>query len=143
MFLRSREALTASKGYRMTEILTEKKLTPQQRKAIETLFTTGSVTAAALASGVTRTTLYKWKNDTVFTEAMQEAEKEAVAGLARSLAGLGESAAAALFDALQPSEKISTRLRAAEIVTDRLLKLRELVTLEARIAALEAANGHQ
>lgn len=125
----------------MTEILTEKKLTPQQRKAIETLFTTGSVTAAALASGVTRTTLYKWKNDTAFTEAMQEAEAEAVAGLARSLAGLGESAAAALFDALQPGEKMSTRLRAAEIVTDRLLKLRELVTLEERIAALEAGNG--
>jgi hypothetical protein len=126
----------------MSEIATEKKLTPTQRKVIETLFTTGSISAAALAAGVNRATIYKWRNnDTTFAEAMQEAEADAVAGLARSLAGLGESAAAALFDALQPSEKMSTRLRAAEIVTDRLLKLRELVTLEARIQALEAGNA--
>jgi hypothetical protein len=126
----------------MTEIATEKKLTTQQRKAIETLFTTGSVSAAALAAGVNRATIYKWRNnDETFAEAIQEAEADAVAGLARSLAGLGESAAAALFDALQPGEKMSTRLRAAEIVTDRLLKLRELVTLEARIQALEAGNA--
>ena len=126
----------------MSEIATEKKLTPTQRKVIETLFTTGSVSAAALAAGVNRATIYKWRNnDATFADAMQEAEAEAVAGLARSLAGLGESATQALFDALQPGEKMSTRLRAAEIVTDRLLKLRELVTLEERIKALEAMNG--
>ena len=130
-----------TKGYRMTEILTEKKLTPGQRKAIETLFTTGSVTAAALAAGVSRTTLYKWQADEMFSEALKDSEAQAVAGLARSLAGLGEAATQALFDALQPCERMSTRLRAAEIVTDRLLKLRELVTLEERIKALEALNA--
>lgn len=125
----------------MSEILTEKKLTAQQRKAIETLFTTGSVSAAALAASVSRPTLYKWLADETFADAMQAAEAQAVAGLARSLAGLGESAAQALYDALQDNQKMSTRLRAAEIVTDRLLKLRELVTMESRIAALEASNG--
>lgn len=118
---------------------TEKKLTFAQRKAIETLFTTGSAQAAADAAGVNRATIYKWRNnDETFAEAMREAEADAVAGLARSLAGLGEAATQALYDALQPTEKMSTRLRAAEIVTDRLLKLRELVTLEERIRALEA-----
>ena len=126
----------------MSELATEKKLTPGQRKAIETLFTTGSVSAAALAAGVNRATIYKWRNDETFSLAMQEAEADAVAGLARSLAGLGESAAQALYEALQSDQKITVRLRAAEIVTDRLLKLRELVTLEERIARLEATNGH-
>ena len=126
----------------MSEIATEKKLTPAQRKVIEALFTTGSVSEAALAAGVNRATIYKWRNnDDAFADALQEAEADAVAGLARSLAGLGESAAQALYDALQPGEKMSTRLRAAEIVTDRLLKLRELVTLEERIAVLEAQNN--
>ena len=126
----------------MTETATEKKLTFAQRKAIETLFTTGSAQAAADAAGVNRATIYKWRNnDATFAEAMREAEAEAVAGLARSLAGLGEAATQALYDALQPGEKMSTRLRAAEIVTDRLLKLRELVTLEERIRALEAMNA--
>ena len=125
----------------MSEIATEKKLTPAQRKAVETLLTTGSVSAAALAAGVHRSTLYKWQADEQFVEALRAAEAQAVAGLARSLAGLGESAAQALYEALQSDQKITVRLRAAEIVTDRLLKLRELVTLEERIAALEAKNA--
>lgn len=121
----------------MVEIATEKKLSPAQRKAIETLLTTGSVAAAALAAGVHRSTLYKWQADGDFVAALREAEAQAVAGLARSLAGLGEGAAQALYEALQGDQKITVRLRASEIVTDRLLKLRELVSLEERIAALE------
>ena len=121
----------------MSEITTEKKLTPAQRKAIECLLTTGNTTEAALAAGVHRSTLYKWKTDEQFVMGLREAEQAAVAGLARSLAGLGECAASTLRAALDPSEKITIRLRAAEIVIDNLLKLRELVTLEARIEALE------
>ena len=121
----------------MIETATEKKLTATQRKAIEALLTTGNTTSAALAAGVHRSSLYRWQTEPLFVTALREAEGEAVAGLARSLAGLGDSAAAALRDALSPHQKITVRLRAAEIVTDRLLKLRELVALEERIAALE------
>lgn len=127
----------------MTEKVTEKKLTPNQRRAVESLLTSGSVTQAAEAAGVTRNTLYRWMKDTDFIEAMRDAEAEAVAGLSRSLAGLGESAAAAFREALEPDQKITVRLRAAEAVTDRLLKLRELVDLEARLIALENATHEQ
>jgi transposase-like protein len=122
----------------MVENMTEKKLTPGQRKAIEALLTSGNVTAAATAAGVTRNTLYRWvRHDETFVAELQAAEAEAVQGLSRVLAGLGDSAAAALKDALDSSQKITVRLRAAEIVTDRLLKIRELVELEQRITELE------
>lgn len=121
----------------MSEIATEKKVTPPQRRAIAALLTTGDTTQAAIAAGVNRSTLYAWRAQPHFQEALKEAEADAVAGLSRSLAGLGESAAQALRDALAPGNKMNLRLRAAEIVTDRLLKLRDLVELEERIAALE------
>ena len=121
----------------MSEIETEKKLTPQQRKAIEALLITGNVAAAALEAGVGRSSLYRWMDDQTFIAALREAESEAIAGLSRSLAGLGDAAAGALRDALGPGNKITVRLRASEIVISNLLRLRELVDLEARIQALE------
>jgi hypothetical protein len=58
--------------------------------------------------------------------------------LAEAAAGLGDSAAGALRDALNDGEKIMVRIRAAEVVIGNLLKLREWVELEQRIAELEA-----
>lgn len=121
----------------MTEIEMKKNLTPLQRKTIETLMTTGNVTAAAAAAGVNRGTVYRWMADDVFVSELRSAEQLAVEGLSRSLAGLGDLASSALRDALAPGQKITVRLRAAEIVTDRLLKIRELVELEQRIKTLE------
>ncbi len=122
----------------MTDNVTkEKGITSIKRKAVETLLTSGSITEAAEAAGVTRNTFYRWMADDMFLGALREAEAEAVVGLSRALAGLGDKAARALHDALEPHQKITVRLRAAEIVTANLLKLRELVALEARIAELE------
>jgi hypothetical protein len=117
---------------------TGKTITPAQRVAIQTLLTTGSTLDAAAAAGVSRATLYRWQIDPVFILALREAESAATEGLARSLAGLGEAAAAALRDALSATQTISVRLRASEIVIGNLLKLRELVLLEERIATLES-----
>lgn len=125
----------------MTEISTEKKsVTPQQRKAIECLLTTGSITEAASAANVNRSTVYKWRKKPEFVDALKEAEAEAVEGLSRQLAGMAEQAAGAFRDALHGGQDIKVRLRAAESLTDRLLRLRELITLEQRVAALEAAG---
>jgi hypothetical protein len=121
----------------MTELATEKKLTPGQRKAIECLMTAANTTQAALAANVNRATIYKWMADDTFKSALREAEGEAVEGLSRALVNLGDSASSALRDALLPSQKIATRLRAAEIVIGNLLRLRELVDFESRLIALE------
>lgn len=127
----------AKGGDILTENLTEKNLTPRQRKAIEALLTSGTVEAASKAAGVSRESLYRWLKDASFVSELRATEALAVESLARSLAGLGDLAASALRDALSDA-KITVRLRSAEIVTDRLLKLRELVSIEQRLAELEA-----
>lgn len=121
----------------MSENVTEKNLTPGQLKAIDALLTTGSPSEAATAAGVNRRTLYRWQKEPAFVAALREAEQDAVTGLSRALSGLGDSAAQALRDALSSHQKITVRLRASEIVIGNLLRIRELVDLEERIAALE------
>lgn len=127
----------------MTENVTEKKLSPAQFKAIEMLLTCGSVSEAATAANVTTNTIYRWMKDDTFLTALRAAEGVAIAGLSRALAGLGESAAGVLKAALGEGEKMNTRLRAVEIVIGNLLRLRELVDLEERVAELEANNAKQ
>lgn len=121
----------------MSEIATPKKLTPGQHKAIESLLTTGNTTEAATTAGVNRSTLYRWLHDETFVAALRAAEQQAVANLSRNLVGLGDAAAAAFRDALNVGQGIPVRLKAAALVTDRLLRIRELVELEARISELE------
>jgi transposase-like protein len=124
----------------MPEISTEKKLTPQRRRAIEALLTNGNVSQAADDAGVHRSTLYKWMADHEFRSALHDAEAEAVRNLSRTLAGLAAGAAAAFRDGLHESQDIKIRLRAAEAVASNLLRLRELVAFEERLSALEAAQ---
>ena len=113
------------------------KVTLRQKRAIEALLTTPNLTEAASVAGVSRKTLYKWLKQPAFQQALQQAEQEALAALQRRLVALGSGAADALEQAMRPTEETRYRLRASDIVLGRLLQLRELVELEARIAALE------
>jgi hypothetical protein len=118
---------------------TKKMLTAQQRRAIEALLTHGTTTAAAEAAGVQRKTVYRWKQQPEFIEALAEAERAAVERLSRDLAGLSAQAAEVLRDAMRPGQKMSNRLRAVEIVIGRLVDLRGLVEIEKRLEQLENA----
>ncbi len=113
------------------------KVTTRQRIAIQTYLETGSVASAAKAAGVTRQTFHRWRKQERFKWALSEAEKEALESLSRALVRLGEKATETLEDAMDGAEKESTKVRAADIVLSRLLQLRELVTLEERVAELE------
>jgi phage terminase small subunit len=116
-----------------------KKVTPRQLKAIESLLTAGDKTEAAKAAGVSRKTIYRWLKQDAFKQALAEAEAEALDALSRELVVLGSKATTTLKEAMTRDTPASTRVRAADIVLARLLQLRELVTLEARILALEQA----
>ncbi|GIV77436.1 MAG: hypothetical protein KatS3mg050_1830 [Litorilinea sp.] len=118
------------------------KVTPRQRKAIEALLTTGSITEASQAAGVARKTIYAWLKRDEFRAELHEAEAQALQSLSLSLVRLGEKAARTLGEAMD-GERESTRVRAADIVLQRLLQLRELVALEERVAALEQAIGNK
>ena len=116
------------------------KLTPRQRRALESLLVTGDVTAAAAAASVTRQTVHRWLAQDAFKAALREGEAAKLEALSRSLVRLGDKAAQALEGALddqaaQPGAKV----RAADVVLGRLLQLRELVSLEQRVSDLEEA----
>jgi phage terminase small subunit len=126
----------------MRQTATLQGLTPKQRKAIEALLTTGEVTAAAQAVGVSRATLHRWLGEPVFLAAVRAAEARALDDLSRLLVRLARSAVTTLAKAMSdPATPPATRVRAADATLGRLLQLRELATLEARVAALEEAAG--
>jgi len=77
-----------------------------------------------------------------FLEAVRMAEAGALDELSRSLVRLGRSAAGTLETAMDdPTAPWATRVRAADAVLGRLLQLRELATLEGRVAELERSFG--
>ena len=117
-------------------------LSPKQVKAVEALLTTGEVAAAAQAVGVSRATLHRWLAEPAFLQAVRGAEARALDELSRLLVRLGRTAAATLAKAMNDaSTPWATRVRAADAALGRLLQLRELATLEARVAELERLAG--
>lgn len=118
-----------------------KKVTSRQIKAIEALTQTGQVTAAADAAGVARKTVYQWLRQDVFIQALDRATSESLSELSRQLVALGSLAADTLRGAMEdPEATPAARVRAADIVYNRLLQLRHLVDLENRVSRLEAGN---
>ncbi len=126
----------------MPENVTRDGLSPKQRRAVEALLSTGEVSAAAAASGVTRNTLYRWLKEPLFVQAVRETEARALDELSRLLVRLGRTAAATLAKAMSdPAAPYPTRVRAADATLGRLLQLRELAQLEGRVQALEETAG--
>ncbi len=114
-------------------------LTPKQRRAVRALLAAPDVTTAAKETGVSRDTLYRWLAEPAFVAALREGEAVALAAVSRSLVRLAERAAATLEGAMTDEVvPAATRVRAADAVLGRLLQVRELVTLEARVRELEA-----
>jgi phage terminase small subunit len=117
-------------------------LSTKQRKALTALLQTGEVATAATSAGVSRDTIYRWMKDPVFAAAVRQAEAEALDEVSRVLIRLARSAVVTLAAAMADREgPMGPRVRAADITLNRLLQIRELATMEERLAALEAAAG--
>ena len=117
-------------------------LTPRQRRAIEALLSTGDISAAAKEVGVHRNSLHRWLQEPDFQAAVREAEAKAIDELSRMLVRLGRTAVGTLAKAMSdPTAPWATRVRAADASLARLLQLRELATLEARVTELERSVG--
>lgn len=115
-----------------------RELTPAQRRAVAALLTERNTRAAAEKAKVAERTLYRWLADARFTQALTEAEGEVIAGATRRLLQLQDLAIDAVDVIFQDKDAApAAKLRAAALVIDGLLKLRELRNVERRLAALE------
>lgn len=122
----------------MLENATETELSPKQRRALEVYALTGDAAAAATAAGVSRQTVYRWLREPVFIAELRRLDAGALETLGRRILGLGRAAATAIEAALEPSQPIAVRLRAAALVCERGPALAELTLILQRLDALEA-----
>ena len=116
-------------------------LTTKQARALSALLDPAYRTneQVAAAASVSRRTLQGWlAGDPDFQAALRDAEQELVASASRGLLSLVDGAISALSSALDDETKYS--LRAAELVLSHVLRWRETLDFEQRLAALEAGR---
>ncbi len=99
---------------------------------------TRSIPDAAARVGISPRSMYRWLGDPLFRAELAQAEGMAIATAERNLVRLADSALAIIHNILGDTDaNAGVRLRAAQMVLDNLIHLRELETFEARLAILE------
>lgn len=117
-------------------------LTPKQRAAIAALLVSRDVADAAKKAAVGERTLRRWlAEDPAFVKALQAAQRETLEAIIRRLTSLANGAIGVLA-AVMSDDKASaaSKVRAAEVVIDRLLQLRKQLDIDERLVALEDAE---
>jgi hypothetical protein len=114
-------------------------MTPRQQAFISALFEHSTIRAAAESVGVTDRTGRRWLADPEIIGALREAEAGALDAIQRSLTQLAADAVGALADALTDGDAgAAVKVRAADLILQRLLQFREAVGIEDRLLELEA-----
>jgi hypothetical protein len=116
----------------------KEKLTSQQEKAIVNLLSCKSTDEAAAASGISRTTLWRWRQQPEF-KARLKAEKQQVVEAASLTLQAASSEAADVLVAITRDLKSPgmNRFRAAKLILEFTMKLREQEELIQRLDSLE------
>ena len=112
-------------------------LSPGQLKAIEGMLRFRKQEQVCEFAEVSKRQLARWFQEDAFQSALRQAESAALQQIGRNLIVLADKATDTLEDALDPGERTNHRLMAADIITDRLIKLRDAIEIESRLAALE------
>lgn len=116
-------------------------LSARQQRAIAALLASKTVSEAASAASVGERSLYRWlAEDQAFRAELARAEGELLATTTRRLLALQGQAIEALEYLLTRGESEGVRLRAAQVALELSLKLREQVSIEQRLQALEQAQ---
>lgn len=116
----------------------DRTLTTRQQLAIVALLTTPTITAAAETIGAGEKTLRRWMAEPAFRAALSEAESDLIDAATRRLLQLQNTAFETVSGILDdPNATHTVRLRAAALVLEYLLKLRELRNVERRLVDLE------
>jgi hypothetical protein len=119
------------------------KLSSDQVQALAALLTEKDVKSAAAKAGCGETTLHRWlKEDADFKAALKDAEAELIESAVRRLVGVAGDAIGVLVTIMNNKRAAhGVRVRAAKVVLEQFVRLRELDNLEERIAALEDRGG--
>jgi hypothetical protein len=115
-------------------------LTTKQTKAVIALLTNRTLTEAAAVANISPRQLYRWLELPEFIAALRVIESQVLGEATRRLlTGMGE-ALDTLHDLMTSAQSESVRRSAADNWLAQTLRVRELVELERRLAALEARN---
>lgn len=111
-------------------------LTPKQEAAIFALLEAGTIENAALAVGVSRTSLWAWMKIEPFRDKLADARAELFREGMGSLKGSMGKAAAVLVKLMDSKSENIRRLAAVEILS-LSLKAHETLEIEERLSRLE------
>ena len=116
----------------------KKELTPKQTRAITALLSAKDVQSAAKEAGVGERTLHAWLTDPAFKDALKAAEATAIEDAVRRLAGAAQYAVIVVQMIMaDKANTASVRLRAASVLLEQTMKLRQFADLEQRLSDLE------
>lgn len=118
---------------------TENSITTKQQKAIAALLSERTIGAAAKKAGIAERTLYTWLKDADFRAALRSVEKDMLENVTRRLSAGQSLALDALETLIQKAKHESTRRQAAIDWLNLSLKFIDVLNLEERLTALEAA----
>lgn len=118
------------------------RLSTNQKKALAAILGSPSLVAAAEVSKLSDRTLRRYLSDPVFRAALAAAESDAIDQATRRLLQLTDRAIDTFDRVLSdPAAREGSQLRAAAMVVDNLIRLRDLA-IEKRISELETAVYH-
>ena len=106
-------------------------------KVILALACGATIESAARQSGVSETTIYRRLNEPSFQLRLREVQADIFNRTAAALTAAATESVRTLMELQKPGTPPATRLGAARAVIELGLKIREIVAIETRIAALE------
>lgn len=121
--------------------MNKSEITPNQAKALAALLTHRTIGEAADSVGLTSRTLLKYLADDTFKAALKEAQTSMIADVTRRLTGMQDATLTKLYSLMQESDNEAIQARSAKELLQAFLKFWEVLNLEQRLAALEAAIG--
>jgi len=121
--------------------MTANDLTRRQLKFVAALMESTTVAEAAHRAGIGEKTAHRYLKEPAVQNAIRAAGREQLESLTRRLRRLGQDAAETLGAAMQVEDASwSPRIKAADSVIGRLLKVGELLDFEERVTALGQAS---
>ncbi len=114
------------------------RLSERQHVAVAALVAGRSIAQAASAAHVTPRTLLRWRGEPAFDAALRKARDAAFAETLAAVRRAASSAVATAEALLKPAHKAEVRIAAARALLAISLRANEAISIEERLAALEA-----